>query len=356
MDDSQPTTPGVVHSEGEQQGRLLVDVVDTPHPGDWTGHRPAESAADPVLEQQVAGLVAAGFTMADLAAALQRGATLATYLTDSGTPEVAELLRNAVALKPRCCTCGARPAVYRNFAAQPFCRPCADDQQTPVDTASAQLAASEAQGWAQRLTPTATPADAISILRAHADWLDPNGTDVPPVDSLTAATLRLAAQFLEDVAPLPPLPRRRRLRPGLVGEMIETAQTLQREAAGPVDVRFVPVPTHDAELSTPIPDEGRIPALLYPGSEYASTAFTGYVNRTLPDIRALVQVGLDQEEAAAEQAAADRCEVVEVDGQPVRVHGQGDLTDVAQAAIEGLVRIGREQLEAEEAQAGTDGP
>lgn len=358
MDDSQPTTAQVVHAEGEQQARVLVDVVDTPHPGDWTGHVPgtparaflngnspcpqtlvqqaahephtwtrgvrerhctgqtsteilneivAEGATtpDPVFEQQVAALVAAGFTMADLAAALQRGATLATYLTDTGTPEIAELLRNAIALKPRCASCGRRPAGYRNFAAQPFCRPCADDQPTPADAASTLLAASEAQGWAQRPTPTATPADAISILRSHADWLDPAGADVPPVDSLTAATLRMAAQFLEDVAPLP---RRRRLHPGLVGEMIDAAHALQRAAAGPVDIRFVPVPGHghDAELSTPIPD--------------------------------------------------DACEVLEVDGQPVRIHGQGDLSGEAQAAVESLVRIGREQLEAEEEQAGADGP
>lgn len=289
MDDSQPTTAPVVHPEEEQQASELPALDDTSHPGDWSGHSPAEAiVADPVLDQQVAGLVAAGITMADLSAALQRGASLATYLRDSGTPEIAELLRNAIALKPRCCTCGSKSAVYRNFAEQPFCRPCVE-AETPVDTSSALIAASEAQGWAQRQTPTVTPADAVSILRVHADYLDPDGTAVPPADALTAATLRMAAQFLEDVAP-EPLPRRQRLHPGLLRQLLLKAEA-QQGALGPVDVQFIPA--------------------------------AGYTEQPPP---------------------GDACEVLEVDGESVRIHGQGDLTAEAAAAVGAVVRIGREQL------------
>lgn len=295
MDDSQTPAAQVVHSLAEQQASGLPTPDDTRTVADWSGHVPAPPEPT-VTEQRVGALEGAGFTMADLAEALQRVASLATYLTDSGTPEIAELVRNAAALRPLCSSCGSAAVVYRNFAEQPFCYPCALSE-TPVDTASTLIAASEADARHHPVGPTVTPVDAISILRAHADYLDPDGTSVPAVDALTAATLRMSAQFLEDVAPLPPLPRRRRLHPGLVGEMIETAHALQRAAAGPVDIRFVPVPRHDAELSTPIQD--------------------------------------------------DACQVLEVDGQPARIHGQGDLSGGAAGAVSALVRIGRAQLAAD---------
>lgn len=161
--------------------------------------------------------------------------------------------------------------------------------ETPVDTSSALIAASEAEGWAQRQTPTVTPADAVSILRAHADYIDPDGRSVPPADALTAATLRMAAQFLEDVAP-EPLPRRQRLHPALLRQLLLKAEA-QQGALGPVDVQFVPA--------------------------------AGYTEQPPP---------------------GDACEVLEVDGESVRIHGQGDLTAEAAAAVGAVVRIGREQL------------
>lgn len=98
------------------------------------------------------------------------------------------------------------------------------------------------------------------------------------------------------------------------------------------------------------------PAVDYPCQSEAPTAAHGPLPRRRRLRPGLIQDMINAARARQQRGEltdrGDACEIVQVDGEAIRVHGDGELTPAAVAAIEALVQVGKQQLAAEQPDGG----